>query len=194
MSKTRYTNLIKLFLCFPITAVAHTGISIEFNFFAGLAHPISGIDHVLAMIAVGILATQIGGKALWGLPSAFITTMIIGGALGALQIHVPLIEAGIIASLLILGSIIATTTQFSIAVNVCIVGFLAIFHGLAHGLEMPSTDFAIAYGSGFTLTTTILHGTGIVIGTTLNKLQLLDFQRLVGGTIVVSGIALAISG
>jgi len=185
--------LIYTILLFPITAIAHTGMIEPISFIAGMEHPISGIDHILAMIAVGFLAVQMGGSALWAMPTAFVSVMIIGGILGALQIYVPFIETGIIASVLILGIIIATSARFSVLASVLIVGFFAIFHGVAHGMEMPINSYAMAYGAGFALATATLHGIGIAMGMSLNKLQMINLQRWAGGMITLGGIYLIIA-
>lgn len=181
-----------LWLC-SMSAMAHTGMNESIGLMAGLEHPLSGIDHILAMVAVGFLASQIGGYALWAMPIAFIIVMTFGGILGALQFSVPLIESGIIASVLILGIIIASSMRFSIPVSILIVGFFAIFHGFAHGMEMSIHYHAVAYSAGFAFTTAMLHGIGILMGIWLQQLHFYNVQRWVGGLITLGGIYLVIT-
>src|SRR5579863_3698485 len=104
---------------------------------AGFAHPLSGLDHVLAMVAVGLWAAQLGGRALWLVPASFVGFMTLGGALGMAGVHLPMVEAGILASVLILGILIAAAAQLPLAASVAVTGLFAIFHGHAHGTEIP---------------------------------------------------------
>lgn len=148
----------------PSAAFAHTGIGSTSGFVSGFAHPISGLDHVLAMVAVGILAARLGGRAVWAVPLAFITMMIIGGMAGIGGLPLPFVELGITGSIIVLGFVIALGSQLSTPVAMALVGFFAIFHGHAHGTEMPVDLAGVAYGAGFASATALLHAAGLALG------------------------------
>lgn len=145
-------------------AFAHTGVGATSGFAHGFLHPITGLDHVLAMVLVGIFAFQLGGRALWLVPSTFVLVMAIGGALGVAGISVPFVETGIALSVIVLGAVVALRVKAPVAVAMAVVGLFAIFHGHAHGSEMPETAAGMAYGLGFMLATALLHGAGIGLG------------------------------
>lgn len=182
-----------LLLFLPGVAFAHTGVGETTGFMHGFTHPIGGADHLLAMFAVGLWALQIGGRALWAVPCTFVAVMILGGILGFSGVTVPFIEAGILISLLIFGVLIAGAFKLPLVYSICIVGFFAIFHGHAHGAEMPATIAVTSYIVGFALATAILHLAGISLGMLLQKTNLQTVNRLAGGAIALSGIYLAIS-
>lgn len=145
-------------------ALAHTGLGDASDFAHGFMHPVSGLDHVLAMVAVGVFATHLGGRALWLGPASFIFMMAVGGALGMADVSIPFVEIGIGLSIVVLGVAIALHVNVTLAVAMALVGFLAIFHGHAHGAEMPETMSGLAYGTGFVLATALLQAAGIVVG------------------------------
>lgn len=145
-------------------AFAHTGVGATSGFAHGFLHPITGLDHVLAMVLVGIFAFQLGGRALWLVPSTFVLVMAIGGALGVAGIGVPFVETGIALSVIVLGAVVALRVKAPVAVAMAVVGLFAIFHGHAHGSEMPETAAGMAYGLGFMLATALLHVAGIGLG------------------------------
>lgn len=182
-----------LLLLLPGVVSAHTGIGNSTGFIHGFAHPLGGLDHLLAMLAVGLWASQIGGRALWAVPCAFVAVMIAGGGLGFSGISVPFIEEGILVSLLVLGVLIAGTFKFPLAYSTFIVGFFALFHGHAHGAEIPATISAFSYTAGFALATALLHLSGIGAGMLLQKINLQTINRLAGGAIALSGLYLAIA-
>lgn len=122
----------------PGSASAHVNAGETAGFMHGFLHPIGGLDHILAMVGVGLWAAQLGGKALWAVPLAFVGAMAIGGALGIVGAPVPFVEPGIIASDLILGGLVVMATRIPLWASAGLVGFLAIFHGFAHGAEMPA--------------------------------------------------------
>jgi urease accessory protein len=130
----------------------------------GFLHPIGGLDHVLAMVAVGLLAAQLGGRALWLVPGAFVAVMAVAAAFGAVGIAPPRAETGIAASVLVLGAVVALRLGMPANLAAAIVGVFAIFHGVAHGAEMPQTMSGLSYGLGFVAATAVLHGVGIGIG------------------------------
>lgn len=181
-----------LLLLLPGVALAHTGVGETTGFIHGFSHPIGGADHLLAMVAAGLWASQIGGKALWTVPCTFVVVMILGGFLGFFGIPILFIEEGILISVLILGVLIAGAFKFPLAYSVLIVGFFAIFHGHAHGAEMPVTVVAASYIVGFSLATAILHLAGIGLGILLQKNNQKTVNRITGGAIALSGIYLAI--
>lgn len=127
----------------------------------GLAHPLSGVDHLLAMIAVGLWAAQAGGRAMWLVPLAFVAAMTAGCVAAILGMPLPLVESGILGSLIVFGLFVAFAARLPTAAVMMIVGLLAVFHGHAHGTEMPQTASAALYGLGFVLATSLLHLTGV---------------------------------
>lgn len=191
-SQLAILNMLGVLLVFPGIAMAHTGIGETAGFMHGLNHPISGVDHVLAMVAVGLWATQIGGRSLWVVPAAFVTVMILGGMIGFSGIAIPFIEEGILVSVLVLGILIAGACKLPTAVSMAIVGFFALFHGYAHGTEMSASIGAASYSAGFVLLTAMAHSIGIASGLGLQKLNLERITRYAGGAIALCGIYLAI--
>jgi len=158
------TAVIAAFSLLPTAALAHPGLGPATGLAHGFAHPISGLDHILAMVMVGLLAYELGGRALWLVPTTFVFVMAMGGALGMAGIDVPLVEVGIALSVIVLGAIVALGIKAPTAAAVAIVGLFAIFHGHAHGAEMPEDAGGMAYAAGFLLATAVLHATGIALG------------------------------
>jgi urease accessory protein len=158
--------LLALLLSFvPTTVYAHEGGNMPFGgYLAGLIHPVLGYDHLLAMLCVGILSAQIGGRAIWTVPSTFVGVMAIGGLLGIINIGALPAEAGIALSLILLGGVIAAERRLAIFYAMLTVGFFAVFHGYAHGLEMPSTASPVAFALGFLSGTALIHIAGVIIG------------------------------
>lgn len=155
-------TIVLIALClFAGTASAHTGPHPATGFYSGLAHPLSGLDHLLAMIAIGLWAAQQGGRALWAVPAAFVGTMVLGGGLALGGLALPHIETGIAASVLVLGLLVATRQRWGLAAGIAIAAGFALYHGYAHGLEMPQATSAARYGLGFVLMTAFLHGVGV---------------------------------
>ena len=133
----------------PALAYAHPAAGSVNGLIDGMAHPLGGLDHLCAMIGVGLWAAQRGGRAIWLAPLAFIVVMAIGGALGMLAVSIPFVEQGIVASVLILGILIAASIRLPLVLSVFIVGTFALFHGHAHGAEMPHTASGLMYAAGF---------------------------------------------
>jgi urease accessory protein len=171
-------------------AFAHPGHLSAAGFGDGFAHPIGGLDHVLAMVAVGLLAAQIGGRALWALPMAFLTMMVAGGALGMAGIGLPFVEAAIAASALVLGAVVALRLGLPVALASVLVGAFAIFHGHAHGAEMPGEAGALGYAAGFVLATALLHGGGLALGFGLSRLSAPRLVQAAGCGTAVAGLVL----
>ena len=130
-------------------ALAHVGDHSHMSFAEGLAHPFSGLDHVLAMIAVGLWASQLGGRALWLLPLTFPVVMAAGAALGFGGVALPWVEIGIAASVLVLGAAVALMLRPSLAVSLPLIGLFALLHGYSHGVELPANASALTYAGGF---------------------------------------------
>jgi urease accessory protein len=143
-------------------ALAHTPGAAEAGLAAGFAHPLLGPDHLLAMIAVGLWASQLGGRALWLVPASFVTVMAAGAGLGMVT-ALPAVELGIIGSLVVLGALVAFAARLPAAVGAAIVGAFALFHGHAHGAEMPVGASAL-HALGFVAATALLHGIGVAAG------------------------------
>ncbi len=135
------------------------------GFASGFLHPLSGFDHVLAMVAVGLWGAQLGPPALWLLPVAFPLVMALGGFLGFVGVHLPGVELGIALSALLLGTAVACSIKPPLAVAVALVGAFGIFHGHAHGTELPAGHSALLFSIGFVVATGCLHALGIAIGT-----------------------------
>jgi urease accessory protein len=147
-------------------AQAHTGHAAD-GVLAGMLHPFGGLDHLLAMMAVGIWATQTArrdSRALWLVPSAFVAVMVGGGALALAGFRLPLVEVGIVGSVLVLGVILLTAPSLPVWVPMTVAGGFGLFHGFAHGAELPAGSSPVAYVTGFVAATVALHGLGVGIG------------------------------
>lgn len=174
-------------------ASAHTGVGDPSGFVHGMMHPVSGLDHMLAMTAVGLLAAHLGGRALWLVPGSFVAMMALGGVLGIYGIPVPFIEAGIALSVVTLGVLVAFQAGLPLAAAMALVGIFAVFHGHSHGTEMPLDASGLSYGAGFILTTALLHGIGIGLGLSLARLARVPARRasqMGGAGIALAGLAL----
>jgi urease accessory protein len=185
--------MLLLFLV-PSLAQAHPGAPGHTHGFTnGLLHPLTGLDHICAMVAVGLWAAQLGGRALWRVPTTFVSIMIVGGALGMGGAGIPYTEQGIAASVLVLGIFIAAAVRLPLALSMVIVGLFALFHGYAHGAEMPKTASGLSYGVGFIVATTSLHLAGIALGITAQRFASAQFVRYLGGGIAACGIYLCLA-
>jgi urease accessory protein len=177
----------------PTIASAHVGVGETSGFAHGFWHPIGGLDHVLTMVTVGLLAAQLGGRALYLVPAAFVSVMAIGGAVGFAGIPIPFIELGIGLSIVVLGTAVAIGLRIMIAAAMALVGFFAFFHGYAHGAEMPETVAGLAYGAGFVVATSLLHASGLATGLAMSSKvgpRGEALVRVVGVLVVVAGAAL----
>ena len=159
------------------------------GFGSGFAHPLHGLDHILVMVAVGLWAGQLGGRARWLIPISFIGLMVLGGALGMAGLRVPFAEEGILLSVLVMGILIAVAARFPLPACMAIVGIFAFFHGHSHGTEMPANAVGYAYGIGFALATMLLHGIGIGLAYVVQSVKL-PVVRWAGAAIAVAGICL----
>ncbi len=173
----------------PSVASAHPGHE-GAGFVHGLLHPLGGVDHILAMVAVGLFAARLGGRALWLVPASFVTAMGIAGVIGMTGVALPHVEAGIALSILVLGAAIAFETTMPVAAAMALVAFFAVFHGYAHGAEMPETMSGLAYGGGFLAATAALHAAGIGLGLLIGRGSELVSRRI----LQIGGAAAALTG
>jgi len=186
-------RIAALLSALPSLALAHPGHEghdFGWDFSAGLAHPFSGWDHLLAMIAVGLWAAQLGGRARWLVPASFVGLMALGAALGEAGLAFAGLEQGIAASVLALGLLVAGAVRLPVAAGMALVGLFALFHGLAHGGEMPASAAGLNYGFGFIAATALLHAAGLGAGALAARRSTL-LPRLAGGAIAVSALLLA---
>ena len=175
--------------CKPAVAFAHVGQGdISGGFVAGVEHPVFGLDHVVAMVAVGIWGAQLGQPAIWVLPVTFPLVMSFGGILGGLGVPIPGIEIGIALSAIVLGCMIALAARPPLWVAAVLVGIFAIFHGYAHGAELPESANAIAFAAGFVIATGALHALGILIGVANKWRKGGHVLRVIGGGIAACGV------
>jgi urease accessory protein len=156
----------------------------------GFAHPFGGLDHLLAMVAVGLWAAQLGGRALWAVPAAFIAAMAAGGIAGALGAPLPHVELGIAGSLIVLGALVLTAARLPVALSAALVGLVALFHGHVHGAEMPEAASALAYGLGFVGATALLHAAGVGAGLLARSGAGAALVRLGGAGVAAAGLVL----
>lgn len=169
-------------------AEAHTGPGAHTGMGGGWLHPLSGLDHLLAMLAIGAWSCQMGGRAIWIVPSAFVGSMILGGLLGFQQFNLPGVELGITLSVVLLGLAIGLERTFPVIIAALAVGIFGLFHGYAHGYEMPVMDNKLTYTLGFVATTITLHVVGAVTALLLLKLSSGSrILRLLGWACALSG-------
>lgn len=174
-------------------AQAHVGVSHTSGFAYGFGHPIGGLDHILAMVLVGVLAAQMGGRAIWLVPATFVAVMALSGVVGALGIGLPFVELGVGLSVVVLGAVVALGLRMTVALAMGLVGFFAAFHGFAHGAEMPATASGFGYGVGFVLATAVLHAVGIGFGLALSRwvsAKGTNLVRATGGVAALAGAAI----
>ncbi len=186
--QARYLALIALTLATP--ALAHTGHGTG-GMAYGFSHPLGGLDHLLAMLAVGLWAAQSGGRALWAVPAAFIAAMLAGWGLAAAGVSLPLVEPGIVGSVIVFGALIAFAAKLPDVAGMAVVGVFALFHGHAHGSEMPIGADGLAYAAGFVLATALLHAAGMAAGWARRQHASRIALRVAGAGIAGAGMALA---
>ena len=175
----------------PAAAFAHAGHGEHSGFIHGFMHPIGGLDHILAMVTVGILAYQIGGRALWAVPATFLAVMAAGGLLGVAGVSFYFVEPGIAASVVVLGIIVALALKPPVALAMALVALFAIFHGYAHGIEAPLDGSTAAYGAGFLIATALLHAFGVAFGMLVGRISESRGQlgyRLAGSAVALTGL------
>ncbi len=180
----------------PSAVLAHTGLPDTQDALHGFMHPIAGLDHVLAMVAVGVIAAQLGGKALWALPMCFVAVMAIAGASAMGGQALPGAEVGIALSAFVLGVLIARSVKLPVVLLGATVALFAVFHGHAHGVEMAGGSSGMAFGFGFVSATALLHLVGVGLGLALGRAGTGRGQHLAragGGAVALAG-ALLLAG
>jgi urease accessory protein len=184
---------ISIAICSVALAHPHHPVPNSVGLASGFSHPWLGIDHLLAMIAVGLLSVQVGGRALWVLPTSFLGMMILGGAIGMTGLEIHAIEFGIALSVVALGAALAIGKKYHLVASAIVIGTLGLLHGNAHGTEMQAMASPMLYATGFILATTLLHLTGIMGGLMVNRSNRLAFGlRLSGAAISCAGLLLLI--
>lgn len=186
------TGFLALSALLPSLAFAHVGVGGGGGMMHGFLHPFSGLDHVCAMLAVGLWAVQTGGRTVWVMPLSFVGVMALGGALPILGISLPFAEQGIALSVLFLGVLIASSVRLPVWLGSALVGLFALWHGHAHGSEIPALASGIAYSLGFMLATSLLHLVGISFGLTMQRLTRERVVRFAGAVIAFFGLCLAV--
>ena len=167
----------------PTAAFAHPGLGDAHGFAHGFAHPLGGFDHLLAMVTVGLFAWQLGGRALVLVPATFVLVMAAGGALGMAARPLPGVELGIAASVIVLGAIVALRLKPPVAIAMALVALFAVFHGHAHGTEMPLDASGLTYAAGFMLATGLLHAAGIALGMTIGRIGAVGSRWVTRGSL-----------
>jgi urease accessory protein len=195
----RTTEANRLLLLLPILGAAspvfaHPGPNGDHaaGFAMGFAHPLGGLDHLLAMVVVGILGMKLGGKMRWALPALFLSAMAVGGALGMAGVSIPFVEAGIAASIVLLGLALCTAMRAPAWSYLSMTGIAAIFHGVAHGAELHGDGSRAGYAAGFLLATAILHLAGLGVGVGVQNISNLKirvdmFHRMIGAPVALAG-------
>lgn len=181
--------IILVSLCLASPAMAHQTAGLVGGFSSGLMHPVLGLDHVIAMVAVGLWGAFLGRPAIWILPIVFPMVMAFGGAMGVIGIPIPSVETGIAVSAIVLGAMVALALRPPIWVAAVIVGAFAIFHGHAHGTELPDAASPLAFSLGFVIATGFLHLCGIAFGLLVRWPAGQVAVRAGGGLIAAGGVA-----
>lgn len=171
----------------PLAAEAHQGTGLAGGFVSGFLHPLTGPDHMLAMVSVGLWGAFLGRPLIYVLPMVFPAMMAIGGAIGMAGVPLPPVEFGIALSVVTLGLMIFLAVRAPIAVACLIVGVFALFHGYAHGAELPSAADPVGYSAGFVLSTGLLHIVGIALGLVRALPRGTVALRATGGAIALCG-------
>ena len=180
-------GLVGSMVLWPAPALAHVEGGEAAGLLSGLRHPVSGLDHILAMVAVGLWGAQLGPPAVWLLPVTFPMVMACGGMVGLMGLALPGIEIGIAVSAIILGAMVACEARPPLGVAAVLVGFFGIFHGHAHGAELPAGADAVLYSIGFVVATGCLHAAGIGIG-------LIHHWPVGKVTLRILGVAVSLAG
>ncbi|MER2193046.1 HupE/UreJ family protein [Methylobacterium brachiatum] len=174
----------------PQAALAHPGHGAAIGAEAGFLHPLMGADHVLAMVAVGLLAALRGGRALWALPLSFLMLMSAGAGLGMAGVALPYAETGIALSIVVFGVAAIVGLRAPVALLASLVGVFAVFHGYAHGAEMPETASGLSFGFGFLAATALLHAAGLGLGIAAARLDAARAAPALGACVAAAGLAL----
>ena len=180
--------LVVIFFLSNSLAYAHGGIGLNSGIAGGFMHPLSGLDHIAAMVAVGLWGAFLGRPAIWLLPVVFPLIMVVGGVFGMLHLPIPAIETGIASSAIVLGLMVALAARPPLWIAAIMVAIFAIFHGYAHGAELPNATNPIAYSIGFVVATGLLHLSGIAFGLLVEWPQGKVAVRLGGAVIALVGV------
>jgi len=185
----RHLPLLSLagLICSSVSATAHPAPHAHFHSLdmagatqAGFLHPLTGLDHLIVMVAVGLWAVQIGGRALWLLPSSFVGSMMIGGAIGLCGVHQPFVEHGILASIVLLGAALGMSWRPTLLISSLCVGAAGLCHGYAHGSEIPSGALHAMFFAGMIIVTSLLHASGVGAGLLLRDQRFAMLMRTAG--------------
>lgn len=176
---------------FASEALAHTGLPHAHSMATGFAHPFSGLDHLLAMVAVGLWAGLNGGRAVWAWPAAFVVLMLAGAGLATLHVTLPFVEVGVVASVVVLGLAVAAALRAPAVVGAIVIGAFAALHGYAHGAELPAGASIAPYMTGFALATALLHSIGVTASVVAGEGKGRFAVRALGALVLVAGVALA---
>jgi urease accessory protein len=190
---TQRLAMVVALVLLPGLAQAHPGHDVS-GLAAGLAHPLLGLDHLLAMVAVGLCGARLGGAARWLLPLLFVSVMLSGGALAMAGLHLPGVEPGIVASVIVLGMLLVVARSGHTLPAALLVSGFALFHGQAHGSEMPETAGVAAYALGFVIATAALHGAGLLAGIQMRRSRLARVvMPSLGALISLAGVGMAVN-
>ncbi|OJF92971.1 HupE/UreJ family protein [Pararhizobium antarcticum] len=193
MQKRTLLTAAALLIASSAPAFAHLDPAEHGSLLAGISHPLVGLDHILVMVAVGLWASQIGGKALLAVPGAFVGTMATGFLLAMVGVQLPFVEPAILASVVALGLLVAMAIRMPAAASAAVVGVFALFHGYAHGGELGAAG-ALPFGLGFVIATALLHLAGIALGLGINRLASgRVLSRIIGGVTALAGVALIVN-
>lgn len=187
----RLSLFVMALVLLVVPASAHSGHTAVFTISSGFAHPLSGLDHLAAMLAVGLLSTIGGGARIWAWPMSFVAAMVVSGFAAHGGLHAPMIEPAIATSVLVLGLAIALAVEAPIWAGAAIVAAFGMAHGLAHGMEAPAQGFA-HYAAGFTAATVLLHLSGLAGGLALSRYGTRIPARVLGGATAVFGLVLLV--
>lgn len=188
MTLTRFAA-VAAFTLFATPAFAHTGFHAN-GFMAGLSHPFNGLDHMLVMAGIGIWAAQLGGRNLWLVPLVFVATMIAGAGLALASFPLPEVELGIAGSVIAIGLLIGAGARLPSGAAATLVGLMALFHGHAHGTELPEMASAWSYAAGFMLSTAALHVVGLGLGLAVFRAARPVLLRLAGVALALAGMVM----
>lgn len=186
-------SMLGMTLLLPAQVMAHTGHGVTDGFMHGLLHPFGGLDHVCAMLAVGLWAAQMGGRSIWSVPLVFVGVMLLGGAVGMAGGSLLFAEQGIVLSVMLLGVLVAAAVRLPLMASSVLVGVFALCHGYVHGVEMPESAAAMIYASGFALATALLLGTGVLSAMAMQQWERKRGLPLAGAGIALCGVYLAVA-
>lgn len=187
-SRAALAGLTGLGVLTAAPAFAHLPPEAHGSFFAGASHPLFGLDHVLAMLAVGVWALQIGGRAIWAVPAGFVSAMALGYLAAGLGLPLPVVEPMILASTILFGLLVTLAVRPGLWAGVAIAGFFGLFHGHAHGAELGAAS-ALPFGLGFMLVTAALHGAGVILAQNMARAHPLA-PRFLGASSALLGLSL----